>query len=92
MNKQDLTKLLANKFELPQTKASDIISHILEAMTKALAKNDTIQFIGFGSFSISKRKARTGRNPKTGEAIKIPACKTVRFSAGQTLKASINKK
>lgn len=92
MNKQDLVKSLAKQFELPQTKAGDILSYLLETMTKALVKNDTIQLIGFGSFAISKRKARNGRNPKTGEAIKIAARKAIRFSAGKALKEAVNKK
>lgn len=92
MNKADLTQALAKKFELPISKTNEIVSHTLELMTKALVKSETIQLIGFGSFSVRKRKARDGRNPKTGETIKIPASKVVKFSVGKVLKESVNKK
>lgn len=92
MNKADLTKALAEKFELSNVKANDILSYILELMTNALVKKDTVQLIGFGSFSVKKRKAREGRNPKTGETIKIPASLAVKFSVGKGLKDEVNKK
>lgn len=92
MNKADLTEALAKKFELSISKTNEIVSHILELMTKALVKSETIQLIGFGSFSVRKRKARDGRNPKTGETIKIPASKAVKFSVGKALKEAVNKK
>ena len=92
MNKADLTNALAEKFELSNAKANDVVSHILELMTKALVKKDTIQLIGFGSFAVKKRKAREGRNPKTGETIKIPASLAIKFSAGKGLKDAVNKK
>jgi len=57
-----------------------------------LVKNDPIQLIGFGSFAVRKRKARDGRNPQTGEVIKIPASKTVGFSVGKALKEAVNKR
>jgi DNA-binding protein HU-beta len=92
MNKAGLTKALAKKFALANTKANDILSYILELMTKALVKKDTVQLIGFGSFSVRKRKARDGRNPSTGDIIKIPASLAVRFSVGKGLKEEVNKK
>jgi len=92
MNKTDLTEALAKKFEISVSKSSEIVNHILESMTKSLVKNDPIQLIGFGSFSVRKRKARDGRNPRTGEAIKIPASKTVGFSVGKALKDAVNKR
>lgn len=92
MNKKDLAESLAGKFELSNVKSNEIISYVLETMTKALVENDTIQLIGFGSFSIKDRKAREGRNPKTSEPIKIAACKAVHFSVGKALKEAVNKK
>jgi DNA-binding protein HU-beta len=92
MNRAELVDALAKKLEFSVSKTNDVVSHILELMSKALAKEDTIQLIGFGSFSVKKRKAREGRNPKTGETIKIPASKAVRFSVGKDLKELINKK
>ena len=91
MNKTELTQALAKKFELPISKTTEILSHTLELMTKALVKNETIQLIGFGSFSVKKRKARNGRNPKTGEAIKIAARKAIHFSVSKALKGAVNK-
>lgn len=92
MNKADLTKSLSEKFEFSNSKSNDILSYILELMTKALTKKDTVQLIGFGSFSVKKRKARDGRNPRTSEIIKIPASLAIRFSAGKGLKDAVNKK
>ena len=92
MNKQELIQSLAKKFELSNTKADEVIKHILESIKTSLIKNKPVAFIGFGTFSVKKRSARNGRNPKTGEAIKIPAHKVVRFSVGKKLKEGINKK
>jgi len=92
MNKAELTKALAEKFELSISKTSEIVSCTLDLITKALEKSEMIQLIGFGSFSVKKRKARNGRNPKTGETIKIPASKTIKFSVGKALKEAVNKK
>ena len=90
MNKADLTQSLAKKFELSLSNANEILSYTIELMSKALVKNDTIQLIGFGSFSVRKRKARDGRNPQTGATIKIPARNVVKFKAGSELKDSVN--
>ncbi|CAL7963606.1 DNA-binding protein HU-alpha [Gammaproteobacteria bacterium] len=92
MNKTELAQALAKKFELSINKTTEIVSQILELITKSLVKKETVQLIGFGSFSIKKRKARNGRNPKTGETIKIAACNAVRFSVGKALKKAINSK
>ena len=92
MTKTEFIKTLAEKVELPQNKTDDVISTMIEIITKTLAKGDEIAFIGFGSFSIKKRAARMGRNPRTGAELKIPAKKVVRFSASSTLKNAVNKK
>ena len=94
MNKTELAQAVSRKkcCELSVSKISCIIDCLLETISNALVKNDTVQLIGFGSFSVKKRKARTGRNPKTGEPIKIPASKAVKFSLGKALKLKINKK
>jgi len=65
---------------------------LLEVVKKAVSKGDAVQLIGFGSFGSGKRAARTGRNPKTGETIKIPAAKTVKFTAGKAFKDAVNKR
>jgi DNA-binding protein HU-beta len=92
MNKQELVKSLAKKFELSNAKTDEIIKYILESITTSLSKNKPVAFVGFGTFSVKKRSARNGRNPKTGEILKIPARKVIRFSVGKTLKETINKK
>ena len=91
MNKKILVNLLAKKFSLPISKTNEIVATTLETITKSLAKGESATFIGFGTFSVKKRKARVGRNPQNGEQIKIPAKKVVRFTAGKNLKAAIQK-
>jgi DNA-binding protein HU-beta len=92
MNKNLLVRDLARKFELPISKTDKIVTALLESITKNLAKGEDVTFMGFGSFSVKKRLARVGRNPGTGEKIKISARKAVKFSAGAVLKQAINKK
>jgi len=92
MNKKELVRNLAKKFELPINKTDSIISATLETITKALSKGEDAAFVGFGTFSVKKRAARVGRNPQTGETIKISARKVVRFSVGKALKNAVNKK
>jgi Bacterial nucleoid DNA-binding protein len=92
MNKQDLAATLAKKFELSNAKANEVVGFVLDTIAGSLIKGKDVLFVGFGSFSVKKRKARMGRNPQTGESIKIPAKKVVHFSAGKSLKNSVNKK
>lgn len=92
MNKSELIEAIAN--ETNETKAS--VQRQLEAtinvITKALKKGDSVTLVGFGSFKTTKRAARMGKNPKTGEALKIPASVVPRFTAGATLKQAVAKK
>ena len=92
MTKTEFIKTLAEKVELPQNKTDEVVSAMIEIITKTLVKGDDIAFVGFGSFSIKKRAARMGRNPRTGAELKIPAKKVVRFLAGGALKNAVNKK
>jgi DNA-binding protein HU-beta len=92
MNKAELIKSLAKKFELSKIKADEVIKHILGSIADTLSKNKSAAFIGFGTFCVKKRAARKGRNPSTGEAIKIAARKVVKFSVGKKLKDTVNKK
>jgi len=92
MNKGDLVETLAKETGLTSAKAGDTLNALIGIVTKAVTKGETVQITGFGSFSFSKRAARKGRNPATGEAIKIAASKAVRFSVGQTFKDTVNKK
>ncbi len=88
MNKADLVAEVA---KLVNTKrlAEDVIACVLDTITKALKKGQAVTLVGFGTFSVSKRKARVGRNPQTGKEIKIPAKKVPKFSAGKALKDAI---
>lgn len=90
MNKQDLISVVAEKAELPKAKTGEVIDAVFEAVTSALKNNHEVRLVGFGTFSTSKRKAGTGRNPRTGEEIEIPATTSVRFKPGKALKDSVN--
>jgi len=88
MNKADLVAEVA-KVAGSKRMAEDAISCVLDTITKALKKGQTLTLVGFGTFSVSKRKARIGRNPQTGKEIKIPAKKVPKFSAGKALKNAV---
>jgi nucleoid DNA-binding protein len=88
MNKTDLVNAVASVLGT-QKQAKKAIDCMLGSITEALAKNDPVQISGFGSFRVSKRKARTGRNPQTGAPIHIPAGRVPKFTAGKALKAAV---
>ncbi|HEV7266690.1 MAG TPA: HU family DNA-binding protein [Falsiroseomonas sp.] len=90
MNKQDLVAIVAEAGDLPKAKAVDVLDAVFDAIQGALKKKQDVRLVGFGTFSTSKRKAGKGRNPRTGEEIKIPASTTVRFKAGKGLKDAVN--
>jgi DNA-binding protein HU-beta len=90
MNKQDLVAIVAESGELSKAKAGEVLDAVFEAITKSLKKKQEVRLVGFGTFSTSRRKAGKGRNPRTGEEIKIPATTTVRFKAGKGLKDAVN--
>ena len=92
MTRRELVRDLAKQFELTLGRTDQIIVALLESITQNLAKGKNVSFIGFGSFAVKKRLARTGRNPQTGEKLKIPARKVIKFSASADLKQAINKK
>lgn len=89
MNKKDLTELVAQKIEIPRAKAEEAIAAVFEGISEALKKGDKAQFVGFGTFSVSRREARSGRNPQTNEIIQIPAKSVVKFKAGSELAEAI---
>lgn len=91
MNKSELIATVAAKANASKAATSTIIDAAIEAITEALARGENVQFVGFGSFSVQERKARTGRNPQTGKEMKIPAKKVVRFRPGAALSAAANK-
>lgn len=91
MNKQDLVSQVADSADISKTKAAEAVDGVLAAVKAALKKGDDVRLVGFGTFSVAKRAATTGRNPRTGEPIKIPASKQPKFKAGKELKEAVNK-
>jgi nucleoid DNA-binding protein len=90
MNKGELIEAVANATSSTKADAGRAIDATIDAVTKALKKGDTVTLIGFGTFKVSKRAARTGRNPQTGAELKIPARNAPSFKAGAALKAAVN--
>ena len=86
MNKKDLTDYIAKKTGLSKAKSEEALNSAFEGITSALKKKESASFVGFGTFSISNRKARNGRNPRTGAPIKIAASSSARFRPGKFLK------
>jgi DNA-binding protein HU-beta len=91
MNKAELIEAIANGSKLTKADAGRALDATIEAVSKGLKKGDRISLVGFGSFSVSKRAARVGRNPQTGKEIKIAAKKVVKFKAGTELAGNVNK-
>ena len=91
MNKTELTAALAEKTGSNKKDAEKAINAFVDVVTEALANGEKIQIVGFGSFEVKTREARTARNPRTGEEIKIGASKAPVFKAGKALKDSVNK-
>lgn len=90
MNKAELVSAIADKASLSKKDAEAAIKAFTEVVAEELKKGEKIQLVGFGTFEVSKRAARTGRNPQTGKEMKIPASKAPKFKAGKALKDSIN--
>jgi DNA-binding protein HU-beta len=89
MNKAELIAQLAEDAGLTKTQANATLDSFIATVTKTLKKGDKVTLVGFGTFSVTKRAARMGRNPQTGAAIKIKAKKVARFKAGKELSAKI---
>lgn len=89
MNKTDLINAVAESSGLKKVEVEKAIKATFDAITDALAKNDKITLVGFGTFMVSERKARNGKNPRTGETIKIPATKVAKFKPGKILKEKV---
>ena len=90
MNKQDLINKIADEAGITKEQARNALQAYEHGVTESLANGDSVQMVGFGTFSVSERKARTGRNPKTGEALEIPAKTVVKFKAGKGLEQAVN--
>ena len=89
MNKQELAQEIAKKTELTKSKALEALNWTFDSIKSALKKGERVQLVGFGSFLTRKRKARTGRNPKTGATIQIAAKRVPAFTAGSELKQAV---
>ena len=92
MNKSELINALADKTNLSKKNAEKALNAFVDSISSALVKGDKVQLIGFGTFDVKKRPARTARNPRTGEEIKIKASKAPVFKAGKALKDKVNTK
>ncbi len=90
MNKGDLVDNVAKASDITKAQATDAVNSVLSSMQSCLKKGDKVSLIGFGTFSINKREARMGRNPRTGAPIKIKAKKVVKFKAGKALEDAVN--
>lgn len=92
MNKTELVEAIAEETGLTKKDSEAALKSFIGTVGKELKKGGSVQLVGFGTFEVGKRAARTGRNPKTGEAIKIKAAKSPKFKAGKALKDLVNKK
>lgn len=90
MNKADFVTSVAESAEISKADAGRAVDAMIEVVKKTLKKNDSVTLVGFGTFQVRKRAARTGRNPRTGETIKIKASKVPGFKAGKALKDAVN--
>ncbi len=90
MNKNDLVAAMASRTGLSKSDAAKAVDGITDAITSALKSGTEVRLVGFGTFSVSHRKATTGRNPRTGEAIQISARNVPKFKSGKALKAAVN--
>ena len=90
MNKTELVAAVAEKAEISKKDSEKALKAFVDVVTEQLKADDKVQLVGFGTFEVSKRAAREGRNPQTGKTMKIAACKAPKFKAGQALKDAIN--
>ncbi len=89
MNKMELIAAVADTTELPRAKATEVVDAVFGAIEGALKKKDEVRLVGFGTFATANRAATTGRNPRTGEEMQIPASTSVKFKAGKGLKDAV---
>lgn len=90
MNKSELVAAIAKETELSKKASADALKAFTDVVTEELKKGEKVQLVGFGTFEVTERKARKGKNPQTGKEIKIPASKAPKFKAGKALKDSLN--
>ena len=89
MNKAQLIEAIASAADVSKAVAGRVLDATVETVTSALKRGDSVSLVGFGTFSVRRRNARTGRNPRNGETIQIPAANVPAFKAGKTLKDSV---
>jgi DNA-binding protein HU-beta len=92
MNKQDLVTKVAETADISKQKATEAVDAVINVIKGSLKKGNDVRLVGFGTFSVANRSATTGKNPRTGEPIKIPASKQPKFKAGKALKEAVNGK
>ena len=90
MNKASLVKVVAEKMGDTQKVAAIAVDAVIESITEGMIEDGKVQIVGFGTFGVTERAAREGRNPQTGETMEIAACKAPKFKAGKALKDAIN--
>lgn len=90
MNKTELVAAISEKTELTKKDSEKALKALIDVVAEELKKGEKVQLVGFGTFEVSERAARTGKNPQTGAEIKIAACKAPKFKAGKALKEAVN--
>ena len=90
MNKTELVAAIAEKAEISKKDSEKALKAFIDVVSDQLKKGDKVQLVGFGTFEVSEREAREGRNPQTGKTMKIAACKAPKFKAGKALKDEVN--
>ena len=90
MNKTELVAAISEKTELTNKDSEKALKALIDVVAEELKKGEKVQLVGFGTFEVSERAARTGKNPQTGAEIKIAACKAPKFKAGKALKDAVN--
>ena len=90
MNKTELIAAIAEQAEMSQKDAEKALKAFVDVVTEQLKEGEKVQLVGFGTFEVSERAAREGRNPQTGKTMKIAACKAPKFKAGKALKDAVN--
>jgi len=90
VNKSELIDAIAASADIPKAQASRALDAVIETVTGALQKSDQVVLVGFGTFAVKERSARSGRNPQTGQPIDIPAAKIPTFKPGKALKDAVN--
>lgn len=90
MNKTELVAAVAEQADISKKDAEKVLKAFVDVVTEEMKKGEKVQLVGFGTFEVSERAAREGRNPQTGKTMKIEACKALKFKAGKALKDAVN--